>query len=72
LSNSGKAEPVYLVIRSDDAGMTHSVNTALERLIATGLPVSVSVMFPNARPAVDASTDRKRLYVSYTEECSCS
>jgi len=46
LSNSGKAEPVYLVIRSDDAGMTHSVNMALERLIATGLPVSVSVMFP--------------------------
>jgi hypothetical protein len=46
LSNSGRADPVYLVIRSDDAGMTHSVNVALERLIATGLPVSVSVMFP--------------------------
>ena len=26
--------------------MTHSVNMALERLIRTGLPVSVSVMFP--------------------------
>ena len=26
--------------------MTHSVNMALERLIQTGLPVSVSVMFP--------------------------
>lgn len=26
--------------------MSHSVNMALERLIATGLPVSVSVMFP--------------------------
>ena len=26
--------------------MSHSVNVALERLIATGLPVSVSVMFP--------------------------
>ena len=34
------------VIRSDDAGMSHSVNMALERLIATGLPVSISVMFP--------------------------
>ncbi len=34
------------MIRTDDAGMTHSVNMALERLIATGLPVSVSVMFP--------------------------
>lgn len=42
---SGAAEPTYLIIRSDDGGMSHSVNTALERLIATGLPVSVSVMF---------------------------
>ena len=39
-------DQVYLIIRSDDAGMTHSVNVGLERLIATGLPVSVSVMFP--------------------------
>jgi predicted glycoside hydrolase/deacetylase ChbG (UPF0249 family) len=39
-------EQVYLVIRSDDAGMSHSVNMGLEKLIATGLPVSVSVMFP--------------------------
>jgi len=38
--------PVYLVIRTDDAGMSHSVNMAVEKLIATGLPVSVSVMFP--------------------------
>ena len=37
---------VFLIIRSDDAGMSHSVNTALEKLINTGLPVSVSVMFP--------------------------
>jgi predicted glycoside hydrolase/deacetylase ChbG (UPF0249 family) len=39
-------EQVYLIIRSDDAGMSHSVNMGLERLIETGLPVSVSVMFP--------------------------
>lgn len=39
-------DQVYLIIRSDDAGMSHSVNMALERLIETGLPVSVSVMFP--------------------------
>jgi hypothetical protein len=39
------ADPTYLVIRSDDGGMSHSVNMALERLIETGLPVSVSVMF---------------------------
>jgi predicted glycoside hydrolase/deacetylase ChbG (UPF0249 family) len=39
-------QQVYLIIRSDDAGMSHSVNMGLERLIETGLPVSVSVMFP--------------------------
>jgi hypothetical protein len=38
--------PTYLVIRTDDAGMSHSVNMAVERLINSGLPVSVSVMFP--------------------------
>ena len=42
----GNPEQVYLIIRSDDAGMSHSVNMGLERLIGTGLPVSVSVMFP--------------------------
>jgi hypothetical protein len=40
------SEQVSLIIRTDDAGMSHSVNMALERLIDTGLPVSVSVMFP--------------------------
>lgn len=39
-------EPLTLIIRTDDAGMSHSVNVAIERLIQTGLPVSVSVMFP--------------------------
>jgi predicted glycoside hydrolase/deacetylase ChbG (UPF0249 family) len=46
LRHPGTPEQVYLIIRTDDAGMSHSVNMALERLIATGLPVSVSVMFP--------------------------
>jgi predicted glycoside hydrolase/deacetylase ChbG (UPF0249 family) len=44
-ATAGASEPVYLIIRSDDGGMSHSVNMALERLISTGLPVSVSVMF---------------------------
>jgi predicted glycoside hydrolase/deacetylase ChbG (UPF0249 family) len=39
------AEPVYLLIRSDDGGMSHSVNVALDRLMNAGLPLSVSVMF---------------------------
>jgi predicted glycoside hydrolase/deacetylase ChbG (UPF0249 family) len=45
-ARAGTSEQVYLIIRSDDAGMSHSVNMALERLIESGLPVSVSVMFP--------------------------
>ncbi|MFL5621244.1 MAG: ChbG/HpnK family deacetylase [Gemmatimonadaceae bacterium] len=40
------SDQIYLIIRTDDAGMSHSVNVALEKLIASGLPVSVSVMFP--------------------------
>jgi len=39
-------DPIALIIRSDDAGMSHSVNMALERLMDSGLPVSVSVLFP--------------------------
>jgi chitin disaccharide deacetylase len=45
-THSASPDQVYLIIRSDDAGMSHSVNMGLEKLIATGLPVSVSVMFP--------------------------
>ena len=39
------ASPTYLIIRADDGGMSHSVNMALERLIESGMPVSVSVIF---------------------------
>lgn len=42
----GATDPVSLLIRSDDAGMSHSVNMALRELIESGLPVSISVMFP--------------------------
>jgi chitin disaccharide deacetylase len=42
---SAMADPI-LIVRSDDAGMSHSVNMALQKLIESGLPVSVSVMFP--------------------------
>jgi predicted glycoside hydrolase/deacetylase ChbG (UPF0249 family) len=43
--NSGARAPVSLIIRTDDVGMSHSVNMGVQRLIATGLPLSVSVMF---------------------------
>jgi len=34
-----------LMIRCDDAGMCHAVNQAIGEVLATGMPVSVSVMF---------------------------
>jgi len=43
--NARTPAPVYLIIRSDDAGFSHSVNVAPQRLIDSGLPLSVSVMF---------------------------
>ena len=42
---SAQARTVSLIIRTDDVGMSHSVNMGVQRLIATGLPLSVSVMF---------------------------
>jgi predicted glycoside hydrolase/deacetylase ChbG (UPF0249 family) len=39
------SDPIYLIIRTDDVGMSHSVNMGVQRLIDTGLPLSVSVMF---------------------------
>ena len=43
---AASTQPIALLIRADDFGMSHSVNMALERLIASGLPVSASIMFP--------------------------
>ena len=40
------AGPRYLIVRADDAGMSHSVHVALERVMSSGMPVSVSVMWP--------------------------
>ncbi len=37
--------PAALIIRTDDVGMSHSVNMAMQRLVETGLPMSVTVMF---------------------------
>jgi predicted glycoside hydrolase/deacetylase ChbG (UPF0249 family) len=45
LAGASRSDPTYLVIRADDGGMSHSVNMALERLMQTGMPLSVSVMF---------------------------
>jgi predicted glycoside hydrolase/deacetylase ChbG (UPF0249 family) len=37
-------QPTQLLIRCDDVGMSHTVNTAVRELIASGLPFSTSVM----------------------------
>ena len=39
------AAPREVLLRLDDVGMNHSVNTAIARVAATKLPFSVSVMF---------------------------
>jgi predicted glycoside hydrolase/deacetylase ChbG (UPF0249 family) len=39
------AGPPEVLLRLDDVGMNHSVNTAIERVARTGMPFSVSVMF---------------------------
>ena len=50
-ATSSKAPPppaptaVSLIIRTDDIGMSHSVNMAMQQLVRTGIPVSVSVLF---------------------------
>jgi hypothetical protein len=43
-TRAGSPEPVYLLVRADDAGTSRSVNIGLERLNQTGLPVSVSAI----------------------------
>jgi predicted glycoside hydrolase/deacetylase ChbG (UPF0249 family) len=35
----------YLLIRCDDIGMCHSLNSAIEQVVKTGIPFSTSVMF---------------------------
>ncbi len=39
-------KPIPILIRCDDIGMCHSVNLAVERVLKTGIPVSMSVMVP--------------------------
>jgi predicted glycoside hydrolase/deacetylase ChbG (UPF0249 family) len=43
-SPPASSQPI-LIIRTDDIGMSHSVNMAMQRLVETGLPMSVTVMF---------------------------
>ena len=55
----------YLLIRSDDIGMSHSVNLAAKTLVETGLPFSASVMFacPWYQEAVDILKDQQHVSV---------
>lgn len=39
-----RAAPPQVLLRLDDVGMNHSVNAAIERVAATGMPFSVSLM----------------------------
>lgn len=55
----------YLLIRSDDIGMSHSVNMATKTLLKTGLPFSASVMFacPWYQEAVEILKDQPHVTV---------
>jgi len=44
-TSRASTQAVSLLIRTDDIGMSHSVNLAMQRLLSTGMPVSVSVLF---------------------------
>lgn len=62
------AEPedgAELVIRCDDVGMCHSVNMAIRKLIASGIPFSASVMIacPWYREAVEILRDQPQVSV---------
>ena len=49
------AQAPELLLRLDDIGMNHAVNTAVEKVAKTGMPISVSVLFacPWYQEAVD-------------------
>jgi len=59
------ADPTQLMIRCDDVGMCHAVNTAVRALIASGVPFSTSVMFacPWYREAVEILADHPEIGV---------
>ncbi len=40
-----RPEPTYLILRTDDIGMSHSVNMGIKKLVKTGMPLSTSIMF---------------------------
>lgn len=54
-----------LVVRCDDVGMCHSVNMAIRKLIASGIPFSASVMIacPWYREAVEILRDQPQVGV---------
>lgn len=58
-------EQKQLLIRTDDVGMSHSVNMAVKTLTETGMPFSASVMFacPWYQEAVDILKDQPQVTV---------
>jgi predicted glycoside hydrolase/deacetylase ChbG (UPF0249 family) len=61
----GEEQPAELVIRCDDVGMCHAGNMAVEKLIASGIPFSTSVMIacPWYLEAVEMLKDQEQVSV---------
>jgi chitin disaccharide deacetylase len=59
------SEQPQVLIRCDDIGMCHTVNTAIKEVLDTGLPISASVMFacPWYQEAVDILKSYKNVSV---------
>ncbi|HKI46363.1 MAG TPA: ChbG/HpnK family deacetylase [Balneolales bacterium] len=58
-------ESTYLIVRTDDIGMSHSVNMGIEKLVKTGIPLSTSIMFvcPWYREAVEVLKNHPQVSV---------
>jgi predicted glycoside hydrolase/deacetylase ChbG (UPF0249 family) len=64
-SDNPKSPELEILIRCDDIGMCHAVNTSIKEVLDTGLPISASVMFacPWYQEAVDILKSYKNVSV---------
>ena len=61
----GAQNDTRVLLRSDDFGMSHAVNLALEKMIQTGIPFNASVMMvtPWVQEAADMLNDAPQVSI---------